>query len=149
MKKLTHFLSILALAGSAALAGCAKTQGCTDSDATNFSSSAEENDGSCTYEAKILFWQYKSDAEGKVNTNTSTLYYYIDNVYIGSSAANLYVSSEPSDCSSTAVYTCRKSLGKSRGTSMTVKVIDEDNWVWFNSSIYLPVYPSLCKTIRM
>tara|TARA_Y100000385_G_scaffold247047_1_gene266791 strand:- start:1470 stop:1637 length:168 start_codon:yes stop_codon:yes gene_type:complete len=48
---LLSFLSVLFLATC-----CSKEQGCMDSDAVNFNSLAEEDDNSCQYEGRIVFW---------------------------------------------------------------------------------------------
>jgi hypothetical protein len=53
LKKL-YFLPLVAVL--ILLGGCEKEQGCTDVSASNHSSEAEEEDGSCKYEASVIFW---------------------------------------------------------------------------------------------
>jgi len=47
MKKIIYF--VIAFALTFAISSCNKSEGCTDSAATNYDSSAEEDDASCTY----------------------------------------------------------------------------------------------------
>jgi hypothetical protein len=150
MKRLMNLrMAAVCLVMVALLSSCKKDpiRGCMDSDATNYKSSAEEDDGSCNYDVKFLFWQYQSDAQGKVNTNTTTLYYYIDGVYAGSSGAGYYVYYAPTECSSTAVFTTTKSLGHSKTKTVTVKVIDEDDYVWLNISA--SISGAFCTKVHM
>jgi len=48
------------------ISGCAKKQGCTFSDANNYDASAEEDDGSCIFNGKAVFWKDETDGLGAI-----------------------------------------------------------------------------------
>ena len=102
---------------------CKKEQGCTNIDATNYSSTAEEDDGSCKYtirgctdvnstnynseatvsdgtckyEGSIVFWYSEATATDLVNIGSSSLTYYLNGNIIGSSATTIFFTGAP-DC---------------------------------------------------
>lgn len=53
MKRRNNLTLLAAVVALAILTGCTKEQGCTDPTATNFSASAEEDDGTCTYPQSV------------------------------------------------------------------------------------------------
>ncbi len=59
------FLAIVLLGMT--VVSCKKETGCTDSSATNFKSSAEKDDGSCTYKGSVTFWNLTTSALGLVD----------------------------------------------------------------------------------
>lgn len=87
-------------------------KGCKTSYATNYNSSAEEDDGSCTYEGSVVFWQTAPVASVNV---------YLDGVFVGNS--NVVFSSAPA-CGNGAALTVKKDLGtsKSKNYNLTVTV---------------------------
>ena len=52
-----------------------KVYGCTDSEANNFNPSATDNDGTCTYVGKVIFWtNFNPNENITVNINNKTGY---------------------------------------------------------------------------
>ncbi|MBN8697402.1 MAG: hypothetical protein J0L87_12800 [Bacteroidetes bacterium] len=66
MKTKTLLLVASILLGFATI-GCKKETGCTDVSATNYSSSAEKDDGTCTYKGKATFWNLTTSGLGNVD----------------------------------------------------------------------------------
>ncbi len=69
MKKV---LSVLAVSILFFATGC-KKEGCTNQDATNYSSEADDDDGSCSFEGEVVFWYGESVANGLVAIGSTTL----------------------------------------------------------------------------
>jgi hypothetical protein len=86
-------LELLFMAGivtSMTMMSCKKeVDGCTDSTATNYNSSATNDNNSCTYTGQVTFWYNSSGTNATVNINgqsgTITTYYGTYNPTCGSS----------------------------------------------------------------
>ena len=124
---------VLVLAISALLVSSCRKSGCTDLDATNYSASAKQSDGSCTYSESLIFWQDQATAQSWAGFAT-TLYYYVDGQLVGSSAANVYFSGTPS-CSQNGLTSTEIDMGKNKSKSVNVKVIDDTGFEWWNEFI--------------
>ena len=141
MKK-NLLLIAFALLGLTA-ASCKKEKGCTTSSATNFSSSAEEDDASCTYKGSVAFWVMTGTLGG------ATINVYINNVFQGNIAVTF--SSAPS-CGGTGVLTINKDLGKNKTQSYSVTyknviggVEDTDPADWTNENV---IFEATCTSHR-
>jgi len=99
----------------------AKIKGCTSSQATNFKSDAEEDDGSCSYSGEMVFWYDQTAANMLSSAGVTGIYYYVDGS-LGGSSANVYYSSAPS-CGGNGTVTVSKTWkgGTSSGSSYSVK----------------------------
>jgi hypothetical protein len=140
MKKIA-FLSILSLL----IFSCSKP-GCTDPSAQNYNSYAKKNDGSCTYQTKLIFWQDLTAANSWAPLGVTSLKYYVNGVYIGSSMANEYYSSQPS-CAATGQASYTIDLGKNTSGSVHVQVLDQTNFSWYDE--YINVDNSECNYYRV
>jgi hypothetical protein len=140
MKKIA-FLSILSLL----IFSCSKP-GCTDPSAKNYNISAKKNDGSCTYQTKLIFWQDLAAAESWAPLNVTSLKYYVNGVYIGSSVANEYYPSQPS-CAASGQASYTIDLGKNTSGSVNIKVTDQTDYTWYDE--YVNVTNAECNYYRV
>jgi hypothetical protein len=102
-----------------------KKEGCTDSIATNYDEKADSDNGTCTYTGTVQFWYGKSTAEWFESVGIISLKYYVDNQLIGSSAASVYFTGDPS-CTQANVIRKTMDLGLLKSKSVPYKVIDQD-----------------------
>lgn len=121
------------ISATAILSGC-KQEGCTNPDAVNYSSEADTDDGSCTYEGEIVFWYGQAASELVVDYAGKSLIFYVDGQLVGSTAAAVYWNSAP-DCGQNGTITVTKDLGSSTTRAATYEVWDEDGYMWWEGVV--------------
>ncbi|MDF3028570.1 MAG: hypothetical protein K0S23_2877 [Fluviicola sp.] len=60
-----------------------KRKGCTYDTATNHSSKAKKDDGSCEFESRVSFWFNQSTSNFLVSYGVTTLHIYVDDQAVG------------------------------------------------------------------
>jgi len=108
-----------------------KKEGCTDLDATNYSSSAKTNDGSCSFEGNIVLWFGESTSNFLTSDGAQSLTYYVDGQVVGSEAANIFWTAEP-DCGQNSSITVTKNLGNAKNMSYTYSVVDQTGHEYYS-----------------
>jgi hypothetical protein len=126
MKKV---LSVLAVSILFFATGC-KKEGCTNQDATNYSSEADDDDGSCSFEGEVVFWYGESVANGLVAIGSTTLTFMVDGVIVGSTASNVFWTAAP-NCGQNGSITVSRGLGNATNLAGNYSVKDQDNFeIW-------------------
>lgn len=103
---------------------CSKEKGCTDPDSKNYSATAVEDDGSCIYEGKIVFWYGEATSDSLYYYGSDALTFYVDGNVVGSTNATVYWTEAP-DCEDNASITVTKDLGGVKTQSYSYKVVDD------------------------
>ncbi|NOQ75741.1 MAG: hypothetical protein GQ574_27285 [Crocinitomix sp.] len=142
MKK-TLLLSISIL--SISLMSC-KKEGCTDFDATNYDADAKKENGTCIFEGSNVFWYDEDVATFLVSDDAVSLFYYVNDQLIGSSAAGVYWTSAP-DCGQDASITVTKNLGNIKTQSFSYEVIDQSGWTYWSGTLNFNA--NTCITVEL
>ena len=111
-----------------------KKQGCTNTDAINYDLNAEEDDGSCTYAADVVFWISEVNSDTYIAGSVNTLSIYIDGDLKGSLATINFSSSAPA-CGSGEGLEFEVNLGSSNSKQFNFEVKDENDNVLHNGTI--------------
>ena len=134
MKKLFFVLTVSVALFQ--LSSCAKKEGCTDLSAKNYNSEAEEDDGSCNYEASIVLWMTQTTAQNFDNAGITSLTYRLDGVIVGSSGTNVYSNSAP-ECGANGFVTINKNLGSEKTGVYAYTVTDNNGNTVFSGTAIL------------
>ncbi len=102
---------------------CSK-KGCTDPEAVNYNADAGKDDGTCTYEGRVVFWFNLTTSDGLVNYGSNTLTYTVDGNVVGTEDVNFYWTGAP-ECGQTDAVTVTKDMGSDYTKSFTYSVVDE------------------------
>jgi len=133
MKRLS-LLIIVVLIGTIAFTGCKKEQGCTDADATNYSTIAEEDDGTCTYTGSVVFWYDATTSANLITDGATSLTIEVDGSVVGSYATSVYFTSAP-DCETASIVKAEKDLGLVKTKDYTYSIKDDTGHEYFSGSV--------------
>ena len=132
--KTNILLSAIIIAGLT-FTGC-KKEGCTDPDATTYDSGAKKDDGTCTYEGKVVFW-YGATASAGLLADTppaTSLTIYVDGAVVGSSATSVFWTGSP-ECDQSGSVTVTKDMGGIKSLTSTYSVKDQIGYEYWSGII--------------
>lgn len=134
--KIKNVLLVATMLLSIGITSCKKekVRGCMSSEATNYNPKAEEDDASCTYSSKVIFWQDYANATYWSSQGVTALKFYVAGSFIGSCGATTYYSSSPS-CSGNGLASKTINLGTTYAKSYSFTVKDQDGFAWYNGNI--------------
>lgn len=134
------FLMMLTVVVAMLSSSCKKEEvekrGCLIADAKNYCATCNKDDGSCEYEGAAVFWWDRATSEDLIDGESYSVKFYVDGQLIGSSGTNVYWNAAPT-CNSTTAVSFTRSLGKSTSKTFNYRVVDQDGYEYFNTSITL------------
>ncbi|MFT5778501.1 MAG: hypothetical protein ACI837_001457 [Crocinitomicaceae bacterium] len=113
-------ISIITFALFLGMISC-KKKGCIDATAANYSTEAEKDDESCTFNGHAVFWFTSVTATNLVTASIPNLDFYIDGVQEGSVSVTQFSVSEPT-CAGSEGFTATISLGTSQSSSKSYSI---------------------------
>lgn len=114
------------MASTMTLTSC-KKEGCTNQDATNFDSEADEDNGSCKYEGKVVTWWPKATTTVWQNRSAKSIKIYLDGVLTHNESVSLFWTGAP-DCGQSGAFTKSFDMGNNKTKSVSyMGVISFDN----------------------
>jgi hypothetical protein len=144
MKTKFIFLSVI-VALSTTLSSC-KKEGCIDKDATNYSSEAKKDDGSCNFEGRVVLWYGQTTSTELQNDGATSLTFYVDGQVVGSTATSVYWTTGP-DCGKNGSITITKGLSNAKNKSYTYSVKDQDDFEYWSG--VLNITANTCEAIEL
>ena len=143
MKKLFTLIFALSLIGGVAvLNSCQKNvSGCMTSYATNYNSSANEDCNCCTYKGSMIFYCNLATANTLIANGVTTLNYYVNGTFVGSTPATTYWTSPPS-CGQSGAVTITENLGTNKSLAYSLVVTDQSGNTLWSPSITVTASPS-------
>lgn len=105
-------------------------KGCTDLDAINFSANARNDDGSCVYSGKVLFWYNSTVVLSLMNSGITSLKFYIGNELKYEGESIIYWNQVP-DCGHAGTITLIIDMGELQMQPVNYLINDQNgNAVW-------------------
>lgn len=143
MKKTLFLIMYFSLInGLVLMDGCIEKKtpikGCMDIDGINYNVLAEEEDGSCLYEAEIVFWYNQAVVNELIAEHVGYLKYTVNGIWNTSSVpvSSVYWTSAP-DCFANDSYSTSIDLDHGKTQSLSLKVTDNTGYEYWNSTLNL------------
>lgn len=130
MKKMTFFLAFALIAG---FISC-KKEGCTDENAENFVEKANKDNGSCIYNAEIIFWYDANTAISLDSAGIDSLRVYIDSIKMVTIPASNYSILEP-DCGDNGTLSFSRNMGNTPSENALYHINDQNGITLWNGTI--------------
>ncbi len=104
------------------VSGCKKekVKGCTISSATNYNSSAEEDDGSCTYKGSLVFWWKQAVSDSCAAHGVVNIKVYTDGTFQGTLPISTQSWASAPGCGASSTVTASFNFGTSKTKSTNI-----------------------------
>jgi hypothetical protein len=129
----------------ASLSGC-QTEGCTNPNALNYDSTADIDDGDCSYEGELVFWYNASTSAEVLDFYGESLIFYVNGQLIGSTSSSVFWTGAP-DCGQNASITYTGNWRSNTNKTVSYEVWDEDGYLWWSGTITLDA--NTCTTLQL
>jgi hypothetical protein len=105
-------------------------RGCTNSLADNYNSSADEDNGSCTYSADLVLFLSKKTSDLLKSVSVTTAKFYVNDSYVGSLNTSSGARTTDPDCGTTTNVLKKTITSKESAITFVFKTMDEDGDTW-------------------
>lgn len=146
MKLIKNILTLLVFFPLFTLVQCT-TEGCTDETSFLYNEKADEDDGTCRYRTRYVFWWQEPTAEILLESEVQQIYFYIDGEPFGKENVRNFNSAPPS-CNINMPYSGEFSMGGNAEGNYFYLVIDQDSNELFSGSINVED-ATVCHTVEL
>ena len=146
MKNLKLILIITIVGAMTFFASSCKEQGCTDPTATNYNADADEDDCSCEYSGRLVFWFNDDVSNNLIAAGVTTLTCYVDDVEVGTmDPADSYINSPA--CGQNGALTVTQDLGLDKEKTLVYEIKNQDGVVYWTGNINFK--SNTCVTLQL
>jgi hypothetical protein len=134
------------LCASVVFLGCAKDEGCTNINAANYDQEAIEDDGSCEFEGKMVFWYNQATSQELLSADVEELLFFLNDEEVGTVLPSFFWEDEPS-CTTSGALIVTSSLPN--GTSVNLEYRVEDNMGLVRWSGFVALSNNACSAVQL
>lgn len=111
-----------------------KIKGCMDKDSQNYSATAQEDDGSCTYSGQMVFWYDQAASAGLIADGATNLTFSLNSQVVDSRVTTIYWTTAPL-CGDNGSVSVTEDLGKKKTAVYTLSVKDQTGFEYWKTSV--------------
>jgi len=105
-----------------------------DKDSQNYSSTAQEDDGSCIYSGQVVFWFDQTASAGLIADGATSLIFSLNNMVIDTRVTSIYWTTAPL-CGDNGSITVTKDLGKVKTLAYSLSVKDQTGFEYWKTTV--------------
>lgn len=146
MQAVNKILPVLMMIPLFCLTQCS-TEGCTDETSYLYNEKADEDDGTCRYRTRYVFWWDQPTADFLLDAGVDQLFFYIDGDSVGMENTKNFNESAPA-CNLNMPYSGEFSMGGDAQGNYYYLVADETGKEYFNGSLEVSNADD-CNTVEL